>query len=97
MEGKKGHRALAPKRSDEQREAIRQRRGPRAFEDDKTRKVYVIIDEDVHLRDMQALEEHAARRAVCAGIADLEGGPVVALAEVDARLRQMLGRSSSGS
>jgi predicted transcriptional regulator len=44
---------------------------------------------------MQALDEHDARKAIRAGIDDLEAGRVVPFVEVDARLREKLGLPSS--
>jgi predicted transcriptional regulator len=88
---------MTPKLSQEQRDAIRQHGGPVEVEDDETRKVYVIIEGDLHQRAMQALDEHDARRAIRTGIDDLEAGRVVPLAEVDARLRKKLGLPARGS
>lgn len=82
---------MTPKLSQEQREAIQQHGGPVEVEDDETRKVYVIIEGDLHQRAMQALEEHDARRAIRAGIDDLQAGRIVPFAELDSRLRKKLG------
>ena len=82
---------MTPKLTEEQREAIRRQGAPLQIEDDETRKVYVIIDDELHRRAMQALEEHDARGAIRAGIDDLEAGRILAFAEVDARLREKLG------
>ena len=79
------------KLSDEQRSALDQRGGAIEVEDDRTRKIYVLIDADLHQRAMQALEEQETRRAIQAGIDDLEAGRVVPFEEVDARLRKRLG------
>lgn len=88
---------MTPKLTHEQREAIRERGAPLEIEDDETRKIYVIIEGDLHVRAMQALEEHDARRAIRAGIEDLEAGRVVPFAEVDARLREKFGLPARGS
>jgi hypothetical protein len=82
---------MSPKLTPEQREAIRQHGGAVEVEDEETREVYVIVAGDLHQRAMQALEEHDARQAICAGIEDLEAGRVVPFAEIDARLRKKLG------
>jgi predicted transcriptional regulator len=82
---------MTPKLTEEQREALRRRGGPIEVEDDQTRKVYVIIDDELHQRAMQALEEHDSLAAIRAGIADLEAGRVIPFAEVDSRIRERLG------
>jgi predicted transcriptional regulator len=79
------------KLTQEQRDAIRQHGGPVEVEDDETQKVYVIVDADLHNRATQALKEHETRRAIRAGLDDLEAGRVIPFAEVDARLRKRLG------
>ena len=86
---------MSAKLTQEQREAIRQHGGPVEVEDDETRKVYVLVDSDLHNRAMKALEERKTRRAIRTGIDDLEAGRDVPFAEVDARLRQKLGLPSS--
>ena len=88
---------MTPKLTNEQRDAIRERGGPVEIEDDETRKIDVIIDGDLHQRAMQALEEHDTRRAIRAGLDDLEAGRVVPFAEVDARLRSKLGLPARAS
>jgi hypothetical protein len=88
---------MAPKLTQEQRDAIKQRGGSIEIEDDETRKIYVLIEGDLHHRAMQALEEHDARRAIRAGIDELESGRVVPFADVDARLRKRLGLPARGS
>lgn len=85
-----GNCDMTPKLTDEQREAIQQSDSI-MVEDDQTRKVYFIIDGDLHDRAIQALEEHDARRAIRAGIDDLEAGRIIPFADVDARLRDKLG------
>ncbi len=65
--------------------------GAVAVEDEETQVVYYLVDEDFHRRAMEALEECDARRAIRAGLDDLEAGRVVPFHEVDARLRQKLG------
>jgi hypothetical protein len=81
---------MAPKLTDEQREAIRQRESVKV-EDDKTRKVYFIVEGDLHDRAMQALEEHDARRAIRSGLDDLVAGRVLQFSAFDARLRKKFG------
>jgi len=82
---------MNPKLTQEQREAVRQHGGSVAVEDDETQTVYFLIEGDLHRRAMQALEECDSRRAIRAGIDDLEAGRVVPFSEVDARLREKLG------
>jgi predicted transcriptional regulator len=88
---------MTTKLTPEQREAIRQQGSPVAVEDDETRTVYYLIDEDLHRRAMEALDKEDARRAIRAGLDDLEAGRVVPFSEVDARLRKKLGLPARGS
>lgn len=82
---------MIQKLTDNQREAIRQHGSPLPIEDDETGKVYVIVDEEFHQRATKSLEEQDARRAIRAGIKDLEAGRVVPFADIDRQLRQKLG------
>ena len=81
---------MTPKLTKEQRDAI-QKTDSVKVEDTETRKVYFIVEGDLHDRAMQALEEHDTRNAIHAGIDDLEAGRVIAFADIDARLRKKLG------
>jgi hypothetical protein len=84
---------MSTKLTPEQREAIRQQGSPVVVEDDETQTIYFLIDEDLHRRAMEALEERDARRAIRAGLDDLEAGRVETFSDVDARLRKKLGLS----
>lgn len=88
---------MTPTLTPEQREALRHSSGPVAVEDAETRKVYVLIEEELHSRAMDALAEQDSRRAIRAGIEDFEAGRVVPFAEVDARLRKKLGLPARAS
>ena len=81
---------MTPRLTNEQRDALHRRTGPVRVEDDQTQKVFFIVDEDLHERAMQALEEQETLRGIQAGIRDMEAGRVVPFAEVDARLRKQL-------
>jgi predicted transcriptional regulator len=83
---------MTPKLTDDQRRALRSRpEGPVPVEDEQTRKVYVIVDQEVHLKAMEALRDQEDQAAIQAGIDDMEAGRVVPFEEVDARIRQRLG------
>jgi predicted transcriptional regulator len=60
-------------------------------EDDQTRKQYVLIDQDLHARAMQALRQQEDLAAIQGGIEDLEAGRFVTLEAADAEIRSKLG------
>jgi predicted transcriptional regulator len=83
---------MTPKLSEEQRQALRDHpSGPILVEDEQTRQRYVLIDQGLHDRAMQALRHQEDLAAIQAGITDMEAGSVVAFEEVDARIRAKLG------
>lgn len=83
---------MTPKLTDDQRRALRSHpEGAVPVEDEQTHKVYVIVDQEVHLRAMEALREQEDLAAIQAGINEMEAGRVIPLEEVDARIRQRLG------
>lgn len=61
------------------------------MEDAQTRQRYVLVDQGLHERAMQALQQQEDREAIQAGIRDMEAGNVVPFEEVDARIRAKLG------
>lgn len=75
----------------EQREAVRQHGGAVEIEDDETQKVYVLMEEELHQRAMQALEERETLESIRAGLDDMLAGRVIPLAEADARIRKKHG------
>ena len=77
---------MTPKVSPEQREALDHGNGPVLVEDDQTRRQYYLVDAAT-FRSLQLQEDLAAIRE---GIADMEAGRVVALDELDARIRARL-------
>lgn len=86
---------MTPKITDEMRRALREQAGePVKVEDDETEKVYVIVEEDVHRRALEALRRQDDLKAIQAGIDDMEAGRIVSFAEVDARIREKLGLSA---
>jgi predicted transcriptional regulator len=83
---------MTPKLSEDQRQALRDHPGgPIPVEDEQTRQRYVLVDQGLHDRAMQALQQQEDLAAIQAGINDLEAGNVVSFEEVDARIRAKLG------
>lgn len=83
---------MTPKLTDDQRRTLRNHpKGPVPVEDEQTHKVYVIVDQEMHLKAMEALREQEDVLATQAGIDDMEAGRVVSFEEVDARIRERLG------
>lgn len=83
---------MTPKLTEDQRRALREHpEGPVPVEDEQSKRVYVIVDRQVHQQAMQALRDQENLAAIQAGIEDMEAGRVVPLEEVDARIRQRLG------
>ena len=85
---------MTPKLTEDQRRALQGRPdgdGASPVEDEQTHKVYVIVDQQVHVRAMEALRERENFASIEAGIKDMESGRVVPFEEVDARIRQRLG------
>jgi predicted transcriptional regulator len=70
----------------EQCEALDRSEGPLAVEDERTHRVYYVVDEPT-LADLQRQADLAAIRD---GIADMEAGRVVTLEELDSRIRARL-------
>jgi predicted transcriptional regulator len=56
-------------------------------EDERTHRVYVVVDQDTHRRAMEALTEREDMAAIQAGIDDMEAGRHRPLADVDAEIR----------
>jgi predicted transcriptional regulator len=79
------------KLSAEQRDALKQHRGPLPVEDEQTREMYFLVDEET----LETLRRDADRHAIREGIADMEAGRVVSLEELDARIRARLRRPLS--
>lgn len=83
---------MTPKLTDEMREALsRSAGGPVEVEDDQTHQVYVIIDQDLHRRSVQAIKMQEDVAAIHAGFEAAAKGRVAPLEEVDARIREKLG------
>jgi predicted transcriptional regulator len=77
--------------SDEQRRALDQQPDGIEIEDERTRKVYVLTDAELHRRAIEALRKQEDAQAIQAGIDDMEAGRVVSFDEVDRRIRGKLG------
>ena len=61
------------------------------LEDEQTRDVYFVVDEETHRRAMRALREQEDLIAIQAGIDDMEAGRVTSVAEADDLMRDRLG------
>ena len=78
--------------SDELSQALAQGNGgPLAVEDERTRRHYVLVDEETHRRAMKAFEKQEVLSAIQEGLADVEAGRVHTVEEVDAHIRENLG------
>jgi predicted transcriptional regulator len=83
---------MTPKLSEQQRLALEANPEEAVeVEDEQTHRMYVIIDQDLHRRAMDALERMEDVAAIRAGFAAAAEGRVSTLEEVDARIRQKLG------
>jgi predicted transcriptional regulator len=78
---------MTPKLTPEQCEAIDRADGPVPVEDDRTHRLYYLVDAET----LQAMEQQRNLAAIRAGIADMEAGRVLSLDELDARIRSRLG------
>jgi predicted transcriptional regulator len=67
----------------EQCEALDRSDGPLAVEDERTHRIYYVVDEPT----LAGLQRQADLAAIREGIADMEAGRVVTLEELDARIR----------
>ncbi|NUQ65257.1 MAG: hypothetical protein HUU20_22550 [Pirellulales bacterium] len=77
---------------DEMRQVLRENPGePLPLEDDETHQVYVVVDQDLHRRAMQALQQQEDVQAIQAGLDAAANGLVAPLEEVDARIRKKFG------
>jgi len=77
---------MTPKITPEQRFAIDHSHGPVPVEDEKTKRLYFLVDEST-FTNMQRQEDLAAIRE---GMADAEAGRVLTLDELDVRIRAHL-------
>jgi predicted transcriptional regulator len=81
---------MTPKLTPEQCEALDRSDGPLPVEDERTHRVYYVVDEPT-LTSLQQQEDLAAIRE---GIADMEAGRLLTLEELDARIRSRIGSPS---
>lgn len=77
---------MTPKLTPEQRFALAHSNGPVPIEDEKTNRVYFLVDESM-FTNMQRQEDLAAIRE---GMADAEAGRVITLDELDVRIHARL-------
>jgi len=61
------------------------------LEDEQTQTVYVVVDEKMHERAMQALREQEDWNAIQQGLKERDKGLGKPLAEVDAEIREKFG------
>jgi len=78
---------MTPKLTREQCEALDRSDGPLAVENERTHRVYYVVDEPT-LSSLQHEEELAAIRD---GVAAMQAGRIVTLEELDARIRGRFG------
>jgi predicted transcriptional regulator len=81
---------MTPKLTPEQCEALDRSEGPLPVEDERTHRVYYVVDEPT-LKSLQQQEDLAAIRE---GIADMEAGRLLTLEQLDARIRSRIGSPS---
>jgi len=83
---------MAAKLTNEQSDALHQSGDSLPLVDPKTEKVYVLVDQTVHLRAMAALHQQQKEdmSAIQRGIDDMEGGRVMTLEESKARTEDAL-------
>ena len=81
---------MTPKLTPEQRDALDHSDGPVPVEDEKTHRVYFLIDGST----LNTLQQQDDLLAIREGIADMEGGRVVTLDQLDARIRARIAASN---
>lgn len=74
---------MTPKLTAEQREALDRADGPVPVEDEKSDRVYFLVDSAM----LKVMERQRDIEAIQAGIADMEAGRVAPLEDVMARIR----------
>ncbi len=84
---------MAIRITEEQRNALNQQPEGVKCEDDQTQQVYVLVEESVHERAMDALKRQQDIDAIAEGIADMQAGRGMPVAEADEHLRKKLGFS----
>ncbi len=86
------NRSMTPKLTDEMRQALEQQpAGPVEIPDEKSQRVYVLIDAELHQRAMTALQQQQDWESIQRGIAQADAGESIPLAEADAHIRKNLG------
>ena len=84
------------KLTEEQRAALQKNPEGVSCEDTTTRRVYFLVDEQVHRRAMQALKQQQDLEAIRRGVAQMEAGGGTSLQETREQLAQELGFSARG-
>ena len=86
---------MTPKLTDEMRQALQQQpAGPVEISDEKSQRVYVLIDADLHRRAVTALQQQQDWESIQQGIAQAETGDTMPLAEADRKIREEFGFSA---
>jgi len=85
------------KLSDEQREALEQSPDGISFEDTISRRTYVLVEEEVHRRAMEALKQQLDLEAIRRGVAQMEASGGMPVEDARRQLAQELGFSASGA
>lgn len=83
------------KLTEEQRVALQQNPDGISCEDTTTRRVYFLVEEQIHRRAMQALKQQQDLEAIRRGVAQMEAGGGTSLQETREQLAQELGFSAS--
>lgn len=83
--------------SEEQRAALLQCPGEISCEDTITQRTYVLVEEAVHRRAMQALKQRQDLAAIRCGVVQMEAGGGIAVEDARRQLAQELGFSASGT
>ena len=82
--------------TEEQKVALQQNPDGVSCEDTTTRRVYFLVEEQIHRRAMQALKQQQDLEAIRRGVAQMEAGGGTSLRETREQLAQELGFSASG-
>ncbi|HQX51671.1 MAG TPA: hypothetical protein PLR25_17260 [Planctomycetaceae bacterium] len=84
------------KLTEEQSAALQQSPDGITCEDMLSRRTYVLVDEQVHLRAMSALKQQQDLEAIRRGVAEMEAGGGTPLQEARIQLSKELGFLASG-
>ena len=81
-------KSMIPKLTEEMRQALEQQSaGPVEISDDRSQRVYVLIDAELHQRAMTALQQQQDWESIQRGIAEADAVEGISLEEADSRGR----------